>query len=113
MAQLLVATDKITNILNRCEIYEALHVRGNETPTKAQENLANSLVELYSEVLKYLVEMRRYLADRTAIRGLSGLFADGGFALDGIEKQEQAVGREFDVAEAECKFSSSRGQSPH
>lgn len=66
MGVILVAVEKLTNLLHRCELYEGLHVRNNASPTKGQENLAVALVELYAAILEFLADCRGYLTRNTA-----------------------------------------------
>lgn len=103
MGILLIAIEKITNLINRCEIYESLHVRNNPSPSKSQQGLAGALVELYAAILRFLIDAKNYLSKNTALRAMSGAGADGAFSLDEIEKAEKVVSIEFDLAEAESR----------
>lgn len=77
MGAVLVAVEKLTNLLNRCELYESLHVRNTASPTKGQANLAVALVELYAAILDFLADCRDYLTQNTAGMILSPPFRSG------------------------------------
>lgn len=66
MGQMLVAVEHITNLLDRCELYEALHVRDNGNPTKSQFHLKKTLIMLYTAVLEFLMEAMQYISMNTA-----------------------------------------------
>lgn len=75
MAALLIGGEKVTQIINRCKIYELLYPRpepfGPSTP--AMENLTSALVGLYVVVLRFLAHAKQLYDQSLVSRTLANL----------------------------------------
>ena len=68
MAALLIGGEKVTQLINRCTIYELLYLRPKpfEPVTPATANLQTALVALYSAILRFLASSKQ-LYDRSFV----------------------------------------------
>ena len=68
MAALLIGGEKVTQLINRCTIYELLYLRPKpfESVTPATANLKTALVALYSAILRFLARSKQ-LYDRSFV----------------------------------------------
>ncbi|KAF8242728.1 hypothetical protein K440DRAFT_671146 [Wilcoxina mikolae CBS 423.85] len=101
MGLLLVAVEKITNLIDRCAVYEELYLKNGGFQTNAVRNFENALIGLYTAILQFLVRAKKYLSKNVAARAISGATATDQLSLASIEKEQRTVDFEFSVVEAE------------
>lgn len=72
MGDLLFGTEKVTYLVNRCKIYEALYVY-NATPGQALNNLRLALIALYDTILRFFASANRLYDKKTASRAVHAI----------------------------------------
>ena len=76
MAALLIGGEKITQLINRCRIYELLYLRYEPTKTPFTANLIAALVALYIVVLRFLADAKK-LYDQSFLARTLGRAGNG------------------------------------
>ncbi|MCJ1264207.1 hypothetical protein MMC22_004078 [Lobaria immixta] len=105
MGALLTGVEKITSLIGRCQIYEALYLKGehsNQEPWKQPViNLTSALVALYSTMLSFMGSAIRAYDQGTITRTLHPIMnpAEVIDFLDKCQALENAVVREVDDCE--------------
>ena len=62
MAALLMGLEKVTYLVNRCRIYEILHLQNKPSQPaslEAEKNLEDALLAIYSHILMFLAKANR------------------------------------------------------
>lgn len=97
MGILLVCTQKVTYLLNRCAIYEALY-RKDGSVGQALDNLECALAELYSIMLRLIIVTCDLQNTSVANRVIQATFDTSQLSglLDTCNKMEQRVASEAD-----------------
>ena len=114
MDAILVGLEKTAYLIDRCTIYEVLYTSGG---SDASKNLEQSIIRLYTAILKFLAKAIRMLngdsrkftlstaANSSSDNHLKATFTEGiSNYLDEVEQLEKTVGRDASVAEAQCIF---------
>ena len=109
---ILVGLEKTAYLIDRCTAYEFLYTGGG---SDASKNLEQSILRLYTAILKFLAKAIRMLngdrrkfflstaANCSSDNHLKAAFTEGiSNYLNEIEQLEQTVGRDASVAEAQC-----------
>ena len=112
MDAILVGLEKTACLIERCTVYEVLY---NNRGSDASKNLEESIIRLYTAILKFLAKAIRMLkgdrrksllstaANSSSDNHLKAAFTEGiSSCLNEIEQLEQTVGRDASVAEAQC-----------
>ena len=112
MDAILVGLEKTACLIDRCTVYEVLYTNRGSDGSKPLEQ---SIVQLYTAILKFLAEAIRMLngdrrksllstaADYSSDNHLKAAFTEGiSSCLNEIERLEQTVGRDASIAEAQC-----------
>lgn len=73
MGSLLIATEKITYLTNRCIVYEAMY-REDSTPEQALQNFHDALVNLYAAMLRMIAVAHHLLSKHMVTRAMNALF---------------------------------------
>jgi hypothetical protein len=70
MGLLLIAVERIANLIDRCAVYEELYLKNANggSQTNAVRNFENALIGLYTAILQFLVRAKTYLSKNTASR---------------------------------------------
>jgi hypothetical protein len=97
MSVLLVCTQKVTYLLNRCAVYEALYHNGGNVG-QLFDNLECALVELYSIILRLIVVTHNHQNTSVANRALQAIFDTSQLSdlLEICKALEQRVAAEVD-----------------
>lgn len=103
MTTLLNSADTIVYLINRCAIYEALYLSGpgHAPPT---ENLASALQELYTAILRFLVEAVGLLESSSVKRTLHAFLQPGD--VDKFRSNCQELEQRVDMEARNCESSS-------
>lgn len=75
MAALLIGGEKITQLINRCRIYELLFLRHEPTKTPFTANLIAALLTLYIVVLRFLADAKKLYDQTFLARTLGSLLS--------------------------------------
>lgn len=67
MGDLLVGTEKVTYLVNRCKIYETLYIY-SASPGQALNNLRAALVAIYATILRFLASANQLYDKNTVSR---------------------------------------------
>ena len=70
MGGIIIGTEIIAKVVVRCTIYEEMYLSTKKSPNC--DAIEESLIVLYSDVLKFLAHSTRYLAHNTAGKFRSG-----------------------------------------
>jgi hypothetical protein len=73
MEALIVGLETITYLMNRCMIYETLHLDERQQETKAMENLRTAIVALYTAILRFFAAAIKIQNDHSGVRTLRAL----------------------------------------
>ena len=94
IAALLVGEDKVTQLINRCTIYERLYLSSEVSgpSTLAMENLTTALTALYLVVLRFLARAKKFYDKGSVSRTLGS-----GFGLKVLEFVESCKDLETQV----------------
>ena len=112
MGFLLTGVERLTNITNRCRIYEILYLDGiqseeTEEPIKPTfDHLSEALITLYTAVLRFLAKALRAFSKSGIRRAQSATFNPGMF--EGLSEQLQVLDAEVVAAAANCKEACNR-----
>jgi ankyrin repeat domain-containing protein 50 len=105
MGALLVGLDTVTNLINRCKIYEILYLNDGQAG-QAFSNLEIALVKLYAAMLRFLASANVLYDSNTGVRILRALLEPNKVAdfVDQCEKLQAQV----DVEANNCDHTDNR-----
>ncbi|KAI4595169.1 hypothetical protein KJ359_007144 [Pestalotiopsis sp. 9143b] len=95
----LESLEKITNIISRCKIVEALHLSSPST-----EPLSNAVLDIYTMILGYLCRVLQYYATNTVVRVIKSTVtakADLAKEVEQIDRAETKLSYQLQLFEAE------------
>ena len=112
MDAILVGLEKTAYLIDRCAAYEVLYIGGG---SDASKTLEESIIRLYTAILKFLAKAIRMLngdrrkfflstaANSSSDNHLKAVFTEGiSNYLNEIEQLEKTVGCDASVSEAQC-----------
>lgn len=102
MAALLTGVERMTSLISRCRIYEALYLKTKQSEQEdlgsAVTNLTSALVTLYTTMLEFLASALRASGQNLISRTLHAIFNPAGF-LENSQTLEENVAIEADNCE--------------
>lgn len=111
MAALLMGLEKVTYLVNRCRTYEILHLQNNPSQPaslKAEKNLEDALLAIYSHILMFLAKANRMYEKNLAQRTIHA-FLNPNDIVDFIESCEKLESRaHIDASSCECAYDRER-----
>lgn len=111
MAALLMGLEKVTCLINRCKIYEALHLHLHYKPSQqctaeAQTNMERALVAIYSHILRFLVKADQLYEKNSANRILYAILNPT--EVDGFVKSCERLETQVEIETRNCESTYTR-----